>query len=249
VNTEAKSPVGNPNLHPFGYKRCDTKDCQRKALRQGLCRKHFLASRPTEWETFSDDQLYETITARFNAELEELVDAAYRAYYGLPMLHYTRYLESIYNLIQFVPDSPHIDKDDLRQHLRLQWFIYSKRYRDNKLSTVDLKYYLMRISTFALRDMLCQQQRIPTQSFEYQFSLSPDETLAKPPKITLAFVVYGSTLSPFSCLSSYERYLLYLHYAMDKSTNEIAQMMGHYKSTISNSLEEIKLKLRQELMD
>jgi len=107
----------------------------------------------------------------------------------------------------------------------------------------------MRISAFALRDMLCQQQRIPTQSPWYEPPLSPEETLAKPPKITLAFVAYGVPLSPFCNLSSYERYLLYLHYGMDKSINEIAQMMGHYKSTISNSLEEIKMKLKQGLED
>jgi hypothetical protein len=75
-------------------------------------------------------------------------------------------------------------------------------------------------------------------------SYTLNEEVFDVPKLDLCFVFFGAEKGPFSVLSPYHRYILYLYYGMDMNIREVAEVLDRDKNTIWTELHYIYDRIR-----
>lgn len=131
-------------------------------------------------------------------------------------------------------------KEDISQQLALLWLEYNKEY-DIRKPHVSRRRYLIWRSIWGLKDWLRNELKL------HDIPVDP-WTLPKEPrqKIDVHFLVAGSKNYPFSLLSPYERYLLFLRFYKDLSLVEMASLMKKSTPTVRKQLTQVIQKLRSE---
>lgn len=167
----------------------------------------------------------------YRREFNSLVAAVRSASLGEEPSHKTKYSIVLYDEIKDVPVTAPLEVADIEQELRLYWFIFVQKFHQSK-PEITLRQYLLRRSIWALRDW-------------YHWAMKPagpshvkGKTLKNefPFKLDILFLVEGSDLHPFSLLTAYQRYILYLKYKEKKSTSAIASMVLKTRKTVSLEL-------------
>ena len=130
-----------------------------------------------------------------------------------------------------------LSKEDLLEVSQqfLLYFLEADRQYKTKIPHVSYRSYITRRIVWGMRDWLIKQSRIVTVYPYYYFTKERPDLL-----LDLNFLLYGTQIFPFSILSPYERYLIFLHFREEKSILEISYMVqskwetvkGHLSSTI-----------------
>jgi DNA-directed RNA polymerase specialized sigma24 family protein len=174
----------------------------------------------------------------YRAEFDEIVDTVYQAYERKPLQSGKPYLISLYDSVsQFEPCYP-LERADVSQELVFRWLIFIQKYYEAK-PAITLKQYLIRRSIWTMRDWFKLLMRKPPYE-------TPIVILPKLDSFVLnsKFLLYGTDVQPFDCLTSYERYLLFLKFKDDRTILEIADAVQKTKKTVRTQLKRIYNKLR-----
>lgn len=173
-----------------------------------------------------------------------LVNTAYEISNGGSIQHSTGYkktlVRTLREVVENVDSKRKILKEDIVQQLSLMWIEYNNEF-DKRNLKMPRKEYLVWRSIMGLRDWLRKEIRIQLQQQEL-ITLLPVEPEQK---IDVHFLVSGSKIYPFSFLSSYERYVLFLRFYKDMNIKEIASLMNKSRPTVHKHLTQIIEKLRR----
>lgn len=180
------------------------------------------------------------IFTKYGEEFETLVRTAWRAYTGIFVESesspgYSRGLSEAIRVIPKTALRRGVEEEDLRQQLSLFWILYHDQFRKNRPRS-RLRSYLLRRSIWGLRDWLRENDLLrPSDD-----SLGSTEGRQETPEVNFSWIL--ETDLP---LTAWEKYLVYLKYAQEKSINEIAQILQKDRKTIRTRLEEIHEHIRR----
>lgn len=177
---------------------------------------------------------------RFKKEFKSLVLAVRAASLSQDPININRYALVLYDEIKDIPVTTPLEVEDIEQELKLYWFIFVEKYHQSK-PEITLRQYLLRRSIWALRDW-------------YRWSMKPSGTSIQkkyskeefPFKLDVHFLIRGCDVHPFSLLSPYQRYILYLRYKEKKSITKISKLVIKTRKTVSLELRRIIKFLRSE---
>lgn len=158
---------------------------------------------------------------------------------------YTKTLARVLReIMNGIDSSRHILKEDIEQQLALMWVEYKKDFEQRK-PKVSRRRYLIWRSIWGLKDWLRKELRMQLQQHEL---LAPP--IFFPPesqqRIDVEFLVSGSKNYPFSLLSPYERYLLFLRFYKDMDIQDMAALMQKSRPTVHKLLTQVIKKLRRQ---
>lgn len=178
---------------------------------------------------------------KYADQFEELVTAAWKVYLGQTVYSDKGYVRALIEALESIEkrrlDKPPLDREDFEQQLRLFWWeIYTAFNTNDPKST--FWGYLLRMSVFKMRDWYEKEWKTLDRE------LVPPDFKVETPCDMFRWVVKGTMVYPWSRLSGFERYLLYLRYDQDYSMAKIGDMLGYTRQTISNRLERAVDKLR-----
>jgi hypothetical protein len=181
----------------------------------------------------------------YRREFNSLARAVYSASLGEEPNHKNKYGMVLYDEIKDVPVARSLELEDIKQELRLYWFIFVEKYHQSK-PDITLRQYLLRRSIWALRDWYHWVQKPEGPSLIKQGRLIKSEF---PFKLDVKFLINGATLYPFSLLTAYQRYILYLRYKEKKTVKEIAKMVVKTRKTVGLELKKVIKFLRSKAKD
>lgn len=180
-----------------------------------------------------------SIFQKYQKEFREMSDGVFDIYQNIysgteSHLNYlknnTTTQRSIYSL----------NREDLNQQLKLIWLELEQQFELNQ-PKVSLKTYLIRMSTWIIRDWFNHEMKILyTQNLE-----PPPEEL--PFNINIQFLYLGSDWYPLSNLTTYERYILYLKYNKEMTIQEIAFKLKRDRGLVGIQLHSILNKIRSRI--
>lgn len=146
-------------------------------------------------------------------------------------------------LRQTVQDLNDIQTDweyvDISQQFLMYFFEADANYALNKPS-VSYKSYVTRRTIWGMRDWFVKRSQIINKYPYYYFVEEKPELI-----LNLDFLLYGTRLYPFSELSPYERYLIFLRFREEKSILKISHIVQHERKIIKAQLDSILDKLRR----
>lgn len=180
----------------------------------------------------------------YKKEFNALVGAVHSASLGIEPINTNRYALVLYDEIKNIPSLP-LEVCDIEQELRLCWVIFVRKYNDRK-PEITLRQYLLRRSIWALRDWYKHVQKPSSESHRVGRDSGKQEF---PFKLDTRFLVEGSDLFPFTLLTPYQRYILYLKYKENKSISQIAKLVIKTRKTVSLELRRLLKNLRSVAKD
>jgi hypothetical protein len=135
-------------------------------------------------------------------------------------------------------------KEDIEQELALMWVEFEQDYLERKPSVSRRRYLIWR-SIWGLKDWLRKELKMQLQQHDL---IAPDIFFPPEPKqkIDVEFLVRGSKNYPFSLLSPYERYLLFLRFYKDMDLGDMADLMQKSRPTVRKLLTKVIQKLRRQ---
>lgn len=133
-----------------------------------------------------------------------------------------------------------IDKYDLAQQLQLIWLKAKLAYKNSECSNSCYESYLIRLSVWGIRDWIIKQVHIVTTYPYYYFTKESPRFL-----LNLNFLMHGTKIFPYSELSPYERYLIFLHFRDERTIVEIAYIVQKNRNDVAQCLHQTIEKLRR----
>lgn len=177
-------------------------------------------------------------------DFQLLVNTTYKISNGGSIQRSTGYIKTLVRMLREIVDSidskRNILKEDIIQQLSMMWIEYNSEFDQRNLK-MPRKEYLIWRSIVGLKDWLRKELRMQLQQQEL-ITLLPVEPEQK---IDVHFLVSGSNIYPFSLLSPYERYVLFLRFYKDMNIKEIASLMNKSRPTVHKHLTQIIEKLRR----
>lgn len=180
---------------------------------------------------------------RWSKEFNSLAQAVHLASKGLEPIYKNRYDLVLYDSIKHIEPVRTLELSDIKQELRMFWFLFVNKWHETQ-PEITLRQYILRRSLWALRDWYTWAMKPNGYSHER----SPvNVTPTFPFELDIDFLILGSDIYPFSLLTSYQRYILYLKYKQELSNNEIAHTVIKTKKTIGLEVNKIIRFLRSQV--
>jgi DNA-directed RNA polymerase specialized sigma24 family protein len=150
----------------------------------------------------------------------------------------------LFQLLSEINIDHYIDPEDIKQELYLIWIKAIRNY-DKTNPPVSKKQYLIRMSVWGLRDWLIKESHTPLYCSDIEYNEEKDRL---PFTLDLYFLLVGDE-KIFSCLTSYERHLLFLTYVEGKQAIHIAKHLQKDRSIIRRHLDELHKKIGRIIHD
>ena len=178
----------------------------------------------------------------YKREFEILSDTAFRVCRGIDIPYPETYAIYLEKSCKDIPrrNCFSIGRQDITQQLELIWCEAANSFKKS-LSKSTLRSYLIRYGTAGLRDWIRKQFKAA------RGTSSIFEDKRRDRKLSLLWLLYGTKEYPWSELSGYERYLLYLRFAQGASMREMSIILRTYRDGLSEKLDSTICKLRRLL--
>jgi len=180
----------------------------------------------------------------FKEDFDQIVDAVYNVYCGEPQSSFSSHISYLYNSLNKYEPSILLDKEDISQELAMRWYRFIEEWYQTK-PIFDFRKYIIRRSIWAMRDWYNFRVARDPKQFKIDIEFIPEEPQEQKFKLDIVFLLYGTNIEPFTILSGYERYLLFLKYKEEKNTLQIANIVQKQRQTIDTHLSQVISKLQR----
>lgn len=182
------------------------------------------------------------LSGLYRKEFKILSDTAFRVCRGLDVPYPESYAIYLAKSCENIPKRNcfTLSKEDITQQLELIWCEASDSFR-RKSPRTTFRSYLIRYGTAGLRDWIRKQFKTAKGKSLIFEGFKVDK------KLSLVWLLNGTKEYPWSELSAYERYLLYMRFARDLTMREMSVILKTYRDGLSVKLDSTVCKLRRLL--